>query len=285
MGQTNTPSRTLSSAEDDTYLLAGQDAELERLLLQSHVWEPSGRQLLARLGSGTGARVVDVGCGALGWLRILSDWVGPTGQVVGTDIDESLLAVARSALDREGITNVDLELDDLFTSTLAPGSFDLAHARYLIAPLSRGREQIAIYRGMVRPGGWLVCEEWDAGSWHYNPPAPATERLIELINDVFTQLGGEAGRQLPQLFRDNGITHFDIDAHLVALEPGHPYLRLPLQFSVSLEPRLLQLVDADDLVGLRHEVEQELADPARWATTFTLIQCWAKNETQQATRG
>ena len=28
----------------------------------------------------------------MGWLRILSEWVGPSGEVVGTDIDESLLA-------------------------------------------------------------------------------------------------------------------------------------------------------------------------------------------------
>lgn len=32
-----------------------------------------------------------VGCGALGWLRILSDWVGPSGQVVGTDMDVAKL--------------------------------------------------------------------------------------------------------------------------------------------------------------------------------------------------
>ena len=35
-------------------------------------------------------RALDVGCGALGWLRILSEWVGPSGQVVGADIDEPI---------------------------------------------------------------------------------------------------------------------------------------------------------------------------------------------------
>ena len=32
----------------DEYLLAGQPSELERLQLQSRVWEPSGRRLLDR---------------------------------------------------------------------------------------------------------------------------------------------------------------------------------------------------------------------------------------------
>jgi ubiquinone/menaquinone biosynthesis C-methylase UbiE len=77
------------------YLLANQPSELERLRLQSRVWEPSGRQLLSKLGGGTGSRALDVGCGAMGWLRILSEWVGPSGHVVGGDIDKSLLNAAR----------------------------------------------------------------------------------------------------------------------------------------------------------------------------------------------
>src|SRR5215218_4486731 len=74
------------------YLLAGQASELDRLQLQSRVWEPSGRRLLGEIGDARGARALDVGCGVLGWLRVLSDWVGPEGQVTGTDIDESMLS-------------------------------------------------------------------------------------------------------------------------------------------------------------------------------------------------
>ena len=126
----------------DEYLLAGQPSELGRLQLQSRVWEPAGRALLARIGEPrSGARALDLGCGALGWLRILSEWVGPSGSVVGTDIDESLLDAARSFLETEGIGNVELLVDDLFESKQEPGSFDLVHARYVIAPLGRGREQ------------------------------------------------------------------------------------------------------------------------------------------------
>jgi len=77
------------------YLLADQPSELERLQLQSRVWEPSGRRLLDEIGEGRGDRVLDVGCGAIGWLRLLSEWVGPDGEVVGTDIDDAMLAAAR----------------------------------------------------------------------------------------------------------------------------------------------------------------------------------------------
>ena len=263
---------------EEEYLLANQPSELERLQLQSQVWEPTGRQLLSKLGSGPGGRALDVGCGALGWLRILSDWVGSSGQVVGADIDESLLDAARSFLEAEGISNVELVVDDLFDSKLEPHSFDLVHARYLIAPLGRGPEQVASHQRLVRPGGALVLEEWDLGSWHFNPPAPAAERLIRLLSEIFASLGGEAGRGLPELLREIGVEEPELDAHVVALRPGHPYLRLPLQFSVALESRLLETLSKEELASLRREVEGELAEPYRWGTTFTLIQSWGMLE-------
>jgi SAM-dependent methyltransferase len=264
------------SRED--YLLADQPSELARLQLQSQVWEPTGRQLLSKLGDGSGGWALDLGCGALGWLRILSEWVGPTGRVVGTDIDQGLLDAARSFLDAEGISNVELVVDDLFDSELEPRSFDLVHARYQIAPLGRGPEQVASFRRLVKPGGWLALEEWDLGSWHFNPPAPAADRLIRLISEIFAALGGEAGRGLPELLRDSDIEEPELDAHVIALKPGHPYLRLPLQFSLALESRLLEKVSDDELATLRRETESELAEPGRWGTTFTLIQCWGRLE-------
>ena len=95
--------------------------------------------------------------------------------------------------------------------------------------------------------------------------------------EIFATRGGEAGRgPLPALFREMGIGDPGIDAHVIALKPSHPYLRLPLQFSVSLEGPLLQRVSADELASLRRTAEAELADPARWGTTFTVIQSWGK---------
>jgi len=262
----------------EEYLLAGQPSELERLQLQSRVWEASGRQLLSKIGDGSGGRALDVGCGALGWLRILGEWVGASGEVVGADIDESLLDAARSFLAAEGIRNVELVVDDLFDSNLEPQSFDLVHARYVIGPLGRGPEQVASHQRLLRPGGSLVLEEWDLGSWHFNPPAPAAERLIQSVSEIFAARGGEAGRGLPELLREIGIEEPEIDAHVIALKPGHPYLRLPLQFSVALESRLLETLSGDELASLRRDAESELAAPGRWGTTFTLIQSWGTLE-------
>jgi hypothetical protein len=67
-----------------------------------------------------------------------------------------------------------------------------------------------------------------------------------------------------------------LKAHVVALEPGHPYLRLPLQFAASLRPRLEAIVPPAELATLLQRAEAELARPGTWGTTFTLIQAHAQ---------
>src|SRR5262245_29576566 len=236
----------------NTYLLASQTSELERLQLQSTVWEPAGGAVLERLGNGQGLRAVDVGCGCLGWLRLLSQCVGPGGSVTGTDVDAKLLASARMFVEGERLGNVTLVKDDLFDSKLPPQTFDVAHSRFEIGPLGRAAEQLKSYLRLVAPGGWVILEDPDLGSWHFNPPAPAAERLIALFAETFIAAGGNlnAGRSQFELLRDAGLDP-SVRAEVLALPPGHPYLRLPLQFSVSLEPRLLRLISKDELEALR----------------------------------
>jgi ubiquinone/menaquinone biosynthesis C-methylase UbiE len=259
-----------------TYLLAGQASELERLQLQSRVWEPAGRRLLGEIGVGRGARAVDVGCGVLGWLRLLSEWVGPDGEVVGTDADDAMLAAADQFVADEGLGNVVLVKDDVFASDLEASSFDLVHSRFVVSLLARGAEQMATYCRLTRPGGIVALEDWDKGSWHYNPPAPALEQLIGLINLAFRKVSElDGGRTHLDLFSSVAIDA-NIHAEVLALPPGHPYLRLPIQMTTGLAPRLGEFVSAQELARLQGEAETELQEPGRWGTTFTVIQSWGR---------
>lgn len=225
--------------------------ELERLRLQSEVWEPAGRALLEHLGPGEGRTALDVGCGALGWLRILSraGW-----RTTGIDLDTRLLDVAAASR-----LDVDLVQDDIFESRLHPGTFDLVHARFQLAPLGRVDEQLKAYRRWLKPGGVLVLEEPDSASWRLLPDAPAVDELISRIRSTFRDRGGDfdVGRQLPALLDGS-----EIDAHVLALPPSHPYLRLPLQFAASLG------------LGQTESAALELNGGDRYGLTFTLIQAW-----------
>jgi SAM-dependent methyltransferase len=260
-----------------TYLLADQPSEVERLQLQSRVWEPAGDAFMRRLELPPDADVVDVGCGVLGWLRVLSRALGPGGRVVGADIEPRMLELARVFVGAERLANVALVRDDLFASALLPASFDLVHARFQLAPLGRMSEQLAAYRRLLKPGGWLVLEDPDIGSWRVHPNATRTQDLIALIERGFSAAGGDlnAGRRLPALLREMGGEPI-VAAHVIALESGHSYLRLPLQFATALKGRLESLVGPASLATLLAEVEMEIERPNAWGTTFTLIQAAAR---------
>jgi SAM-dependent methyltransferase len=256
-----------------TYLLAGQTSELERLRLQSEVWEPAGRAFAARLAPPRAApSALDYGCGVMGWLRVLSEWAGPAGTVTGADIDEKMLSLAREFVAAERLANVALARDDLFASALPRAAFDLVHARFQIAPLGRAGEQLATYRERLRPGGWLVLEDPDWSSWRVHPEAPAVAKLIALIDAGFRAAGGNlgAGPGLPGLLEPLGDVV--LDAAIVALPPGHPYLKLPLQFAAALRSRLETIVGAGALDAMIADARAELERPHCWGTTFTLIQ-------------
>jgi SAM-dependent methyltransferase len=262
------------------YLLAGQvtELELDRLLLQSEVWEPAGRRLLEQIApDGHGRRALDVGCGALGWLRLLSGWAGDTGSVLGSDNDKALLERAAGLAERDKLLNVRLLVDDLFATKLERRGFDLVHARLMLAPLGRAEEQLTSHLSLLAPGGVLVLEEPDCRSWRFEAPAPAAQRVIELLAQVFRASGGDmnAGRGLPELLHTRGLTP-RVRTEVLELVPRHPYLRMPLDMAAALRERLVALTDPGELDVLLAEAEAELAAPDRRGTTFTMVQCWAR---------
>lgn len=256
-----------------TYLMEDQRSERDRLRLQSLTWEPAGRALLRDLPGPRARRAVDLGCGCLGWLRVLSEYVGPHGEVVGTDIDPDLLRLAQEFVDAEGLDNVTLVRDDLFDTALDVGTFDLVHARFQVAPLGRGEDVVRTMRSLMAPGGRVILEDPDSVSWRFNPPAPAAEALVRLVVNAFRRSGADfdAGRTDSDLLRSAGLD-VTVRTEVLALDPGHPYLALPLQFSESLAPRIGTLIDPSELDQLRVAAAAELDDPRRWGTTFTLVQ-------------
>jgi hypothetical protein len=178
----------------------------------------------------------------------------------------------------------------VFASELEPASFDLVHARFLIAPLGRGPQQIATHLRLVRPGGTVALEEMDPVSWHFIPPAPAlvvplrkgveVQGLIPLLGEAIRTAGGDPDAAVTQLELLNSAgVDVNVRAEVQALPAGHPYLALPLQFADAFDGLLRTLVGGDDLERLRDEAARELQDPDRWGLTFTLVQRWGQRRT------
>jgi ubiquinone/menaquinone biosynthesis C-methylase UbiE len=241
--------------------------------LQSIQWEPAGQRLLDELGDGRGLRVVDMGCGPLGWLRLLSRWVGLTGEVVGTELAEGTAEAAWQTVRSEGLSNVEVVVDDIFDSSLADHSFDLVHARMVLGPLGRVETQLATFRRLVKPGGWLVLEEPDMGAWRYNPAAPANERLATLMVEEYERMGRDVtiGRRIRTLMREFSERP-GVRAHILALLPGHQYRAWPLMGAAAIREPIGARIGMDEFDRLMEEAHRELADPEVWCTSFALMQ-------------
>jgi ubiquinone/menaquinone biosynthesis C-methylase UbiE len=86
----------------DHYLLGRTPEEYERLRWQARIWEPATAELLDRAGLAPGARCLDVGCGPGETTRLLAERTGPSGRVLGVDVDARLGRDARARLHAAG---------------------------------------------------------------------------------------------------------------------------------------------------------------------------------------
>jgi SAM-dependent methyltransferase len=105
----------------------------------------------------SGESVLDIGCGTGTTTLRLADAVGPSGQVLGVDISEQQLGLARQRVAAAGATRVQLVLDDAATHDFAPESFDLGFTRFGVMffahPVAAFRN---IKRAMKRDGRLLL---------------------------------------------------------------------------------------------------------------------------------
>jgi ubiquinone/menaquinone biosynthesis C-methylase UbiE len=85
--------------------------------------------LLARAGVAPGEAVLEVGCGTGAATLPLAEAVGESGRVVGVDISEPMLAVARRNAAESGLRNISLLQADAQVYGFEPDRFDLIASR------------------------------------------------------------------------------------------------------------------------------------------------------------
>src|SRR4029077_15118411 len=107
-----------------------------------------------------GWRCLEIGAGRGAMAAWLAERVGPTGQVVATDIDCRYLA----RLDHPNLEVVQHNIVEDPLDVLGPGSFDLVCARLVLFWLA-GRQETAVPKmaQCFRPGGLLPDEEGARG--------------------------------------------------------------------------------------------------------------------------
>jgi SAM-dependent methyltransferase len=256
------------------YLLDNRAAEAEqRFDSLSAMFNPVTIRHLTAIGVGPGWRCWEVGVGGPSIPGWLAGQVGPTGRVLATDIDTQWAQPVAS-------TNVEVRRHDVADDPPPAGPFDLVHARLVLIHVP-GREQ-ALERMVtaLRPGGWLVIEDFDPTLQPLACPDAHSEaqQVANRVRAGFRALLAERGadlrfgRRLPRLLRGLGLVDVGADA----------YLSIALPAAVELEKANVRQV-REALVSGGHvgadEVDAHLAalDAGRLdVATAPLISAWGR---------
>lgn len=126
-------------------------------------WDRFGQETVARIGLRPGDRVLDACCGTGASALPAAQVVGGTGHVLGVDLAEPALALARGKALRRGLTAVDFRAADVERTGLPSESFDAVVCVFGIFFLPDMAAAIAELWRLVRPGGTLAITVWGPG--------------------------------------------------------------------------------------------------------------------------
>src|SRR5690242_4339089 len=99
----------MKPTDQSDYVLQGGVRGAERLRLLASVKWPTTKTLLDQVGLRQGLDCLDVGCGVGAVTLKLAEIVGPSARVVGLDLDEGCLGLARQEANQLGL-NVDFQI-------------------------------------------------------------------------------------------------------------------------------------------------------------------------------
>ncbi len=149
--------------EDPEYILGRSEFERGRLQRQAQLYGPLTRQLFVDAGVGRGMRVLDIGSGVGDVALLVADLVGPTGSVVGIDLDAEALRVARARVATSGWQNIRFVEGDVRGATLE-GPFDAVVGRFVLVWVGDVLAVLRACAGHLRPGGIVAFQEHDITS-------------------------------------------------------------------------------------------------------------------------
>lgn len=137
-----------------------------------------------------GMRLLDVGCGPGSITVGLAEVVAP-GDVVGIDLQSTLIAQARTRAATRGLTSARFEVADLYRLPYPSGFFDAVFANGVVMHLREPARGLSELRRVLRPGGIAGVRDPDFATTLYAPMTPALEQWLALRVRVRRHNGGD----------------------------------------------------------------------------------------------
>jgi ubiquinone/menaquinone biosynthesis C-methylase UbiE len=123
-------------------------------------WDRYGRGTIERLALAPGSSVLDAGCGSGASAIPAAQRVGVQGRVIGVDLAERLLAMARAKAEKLGLQNIEFRSSDMEALGFPDAAFDAVVCVFAIFFVPDMVKQVRELWRMVRPGGQLAITTW-----------------------------------------------------------------------------------------------------------------------------
>ena len=159
-----------------------------------------------------GDSVLDVGCGPASDTIRLADLVGATGEVVGVDYDQQMIAQADQRALEKGLSDfVKHGQGDATALPFTDGRFDACRSERLFQHLLFPERALIEMARVTKRGGHVVVLDTDWGTLSLNSSLPELERrLIQFTNDHCMH-NAYSGRRLAQLFHSQDLADISIE--------------------------------------------------------------------------
>ena len=203
------------------YLLDNRAAAAERRFgALSALFDDVTFRHVEALGIQRGWRCWEVGAGGPSVPNWVAGRAGPDGHVLATDIDTSWI---------DGVVpHVQVRRHDIAHDDPPPGVFDLIHARPVLCWIPQRDEALRRMAGALRPGGWLLIEDFDPGLQSaacidaYLPYHHNANKLRAGFGALLAQTGADPayGRKLPRLLTEQGLADVAADAYMPVSLPA-----------------------------------------------------------------
>jgi SAM-dependent methyltransferase len=152
-----------------------------------------------------GDRIVDFGCGLAQLTRAMARAAGV--RTVGLERSTEQIAEALRQARAEGEEHLlELRESDILNAKAEEGTYDLAHARFVLEHVP---DPLGVVRAMVRavrPGGRIVLEDDDHDVLRIWPEPPGLRTLWQAYMRTYDRLGNDpiVGRRLVALLHEAG---------------------------------------------------------------------------------
>jgi SAM-dependent methyltransferase len=184
-------------------------------------WERYGRLTIERLGLAEGAAVLDVGCGTGASALPAAQQVGPTGSVIGIDVAERLLEIARRKAEDRLLDNVSFHRMDMRRTHYPDASFDAVVSVFSVFFVPDMVAQVRELWRMVRPDGVLAITSW--GPRMFEPASTGWRESVRLLRpQLYTEFNPWDRIITPAALRELLVTGGVQDPEVVAQDGVQP---------------------------------------------------------------